>query len=115
VCRRRRPLKVKAIAIETWRTLLKTRPRGPPAIPKVKSCLHSFLFTNISVDESAAKRPRPTPSEQRNAPTRQYLDQTVVPILLEALAALAKERPPDPIDYLVDYLQKHRHEHSQAE
>ena len=35
-----------------------------------------------------------------NLPTRQYLDQTVVPILLQGLASLARERPRDPIEYL---------------
>ncbi|KPJ13385.1 Protein dpy-30-like [Papilio machaon] len=41
-------------------------------------------------------------------PTRQYLDQTVVPILLQGLSALAKERPPDPISYLAAYLLKNK-------
>lgn len=41
-------------------------------------------------------------------PTRQYLDQTVVPILLQGLSALAKERPPDPINYLSAYLLKNK-------
>ena len=41
-------------------------------------------------------------------PTRQYLDQTVVPILLQALSALAKERPADPIDFLAGYLKDHK-------
>ncbi|CAG4972274.1 unnamed protein product [Parnassius apollo] len=41
-------------------------------------------------------------------PTRQYLDQTVVPILLQGLSALAKERPPDPINYLAAYLVKNK-------
>lgn len=41
-------------------------------------------------------------------PTKQYIDQTVAPILLEGLKALAKERPPDPIQYLADYLVKHK-------
>merc|ERR1711962_1947372 len=45
-------------------------------------------------------------------PTRQYLDQTVVPILLEALAALAKDRPKEPIDFMINYLQKHKNDHS---
>ncbi len=79
-----------------------------------------------SLDPAAsAKRPRidnnsvsgnvqqhAPPPNSRGLPTRQYLDQTVVPILLEALAALAKERPAEPIDYLVSYLQNHKHEHS---
>ncbi|MFH4973322.1 hypothetical protein AB6A40_000031 [Gnathostoma spinigerum] len=43
-----------------------------------------------------------------NIPTRQYLDQTVVPILLQALGALAKERPQNPIEYLANYLLKEK-------
>lgn len=41
-------------------------------------------------------------------PTKQYIDQTVAPLLLEGLKALAKERPSDPIGYLADYLLKNR-------
>lgn len=41
-------------------------------------------------------------------PVKQYIDQTVAPILLEGIKALAKERPPDPIGYLADYLLKHK-------
>lgn len=41
-------------------------------------------------------------------PTRQYLDQTVVPILLQGLSFLAKERPQDPIPALANYLLKHK-------
>lgn len=41
-------------------------------------------------------------------PTRQYLDQTVVPILMNALSYLAKERPPEPINALAEYLQKNK-------
>ena len=70
---------------------------------------------NQQQQQTPSKKARPSsslPSSTKGLPTRQYLDQTVVPILLEALAALAKERPLDPIDYLVAYLQKHKHEHS---
>jgi len=44
----------------------------------------------------------------QSIPTRQYLDQTVVPILLQAMAALSKERPPQPIEFLAAYLLKHK-------
>jgi len=44
-------------------------------------------------------------------PTRQYLDQTVVPILLQGLASLARERPRDPIEYLAGYLVRHKREY----
>jgi len=77
-----------------------------------------------STNSQAEKRPHdnsdghevPTkiPKALNGLPTRQYLDQTVVPILLEALAALAKDRPKEPIDYMISYLQKHKTEHSET-
>ncbi|WKY11691.1 hypothetical protein Q1695_003342 [Nippostrongylus brasiliensis] len=53
---------------------------------------------------AAAAPPRVAPA----VPTRQYLDQTVVPILLQALGALAKERPENPIDFLINFLIKEK-------
>uniref|UniRef100_F7DY89 Protein dpy-30 homolog n=1 Tax=Equus caballus TaxID=9796 RepID=F7DY89_HORSE len=44
----------------------------------------------------------------QSLPTRAYLDQTVVPILLQGLAVLAKERPPNPIEFLASYLLKNK-------
>ncbi|KAM8841971.1 protein dpy-30 homolog isoform 1-T1 [Synchiropus picturatus] len=41
-------------------------------------------------------------------PTRAYLDQTVVPVLLQGLSLLAKERPPNPIEYLAAFLLKNK-------
>lgn len=43
-------------------------------------------------------------------PTRQYLDQTVVPILLRGLTWLAKTRPEDPVSELAKYLLDHKSE-----
>lgn len=40
----------------------------------------------------------------KSLPTRQYIDQTVAPILLKGLQTLAKERPPDPVNFLANYL-----------
>uniref|UniRef100_A0A1L8DXC8 Protein dpy-30 homolog n=1 Tax=Nyssomyia neivai TaxID=330878 RepID=A0A1L8DXC8_9DIPT len=40
----------------------------------------------------------------KSLPTRQYIDQTVAPILLKGLQTLAKERPPDPVTFLANYL-----------
>ncbi|KFB39751.1 hypothetical protein ZHAS_00007445 [Anopheles sinensis] len=44
----------------------------------------------------------------QSLPTRQYLDQTVNPILLQGLKALAKERPQDPVQYLANFLLKNK-------
>ncbi|EDW76483.2 uncharacterized protein Dwil_GK15480 [Drosophila willistoni] len=48
-----------------------------------------------------------TSGETSSLPTRQYLDQTVAPVLLHGLQALARERPADPIKFLASYLLKH--------
>ena len=49
-------------------------------------------------------------------PIRAYLDQAVVPLVLQALSALAqeKDKPENPIDYVAEYLLKHNPEDKQA-
>lgn len=39
-------------------------------------------------------------------PIRAYLDQTVVPLLLDGMSCLVKERPPNPVEWLATYLLK---------
>ncbi|EDQ86706.1 uncharacterized protein MONBRDRAFT_10710 [Monosiga brevicollis MX1] len=41
-------------------------------------------------------------------PARTYLDRTVVPVLLEGMAVLAKERPPNPVEFLAAFLIKNK-------
>mmetsp|Transcript_24438 Transcript_24438/g.78527 ORF Transcript_24438/g.78527 Transcript_24438/m.78527 type:complete len:108 (+) Transcript_24438:1-324(+) len=40
-------------------------------------------------------------------PIRAYLDQTVVPLLLEGLSLLVKTRPENPVQWLAHYLLEH--------
>ena len=47
-------------------------------------------------------------------PIRSYLDQTVVPILLDGMAALVKERPPDAVAWLAQYLLRHNPQNTSA-
>jgi Dpy-30 motif len=50
-----------------------------------------------AMDETSGEPPRKKPGvDLQSLPTRQYLDQTVVPILLQALSTLAKERYRNP-------------------
>ncbi|CAG5123835.1 unnamed protein product [Candidula unifasciata] len=44
----------------------------------------------------------------QSLPTRAYLDQTVVPILLAGMSVLARERPPNPVEFLAAYLLKNK-------
>ncbi|CDW76176.1 dpy-30 homolog [Stylonychia lemnae] len=43
----------------------------------------------------------------QSLPIRAYLDQTVVPILLQALSEVAKERPANPVEFVANYLLQH--------
>lgn len=52
-------------------------------------------------------KPEQKKRDLQSLPTKQYLDQTVAPILLQGLQTLAKERPADPVSYLAAYLLKH--------
>ncbi|RZF44447.1 hypothetical protein LSTR_LSTR002220 [Laodelphax striatellus] len=67
--------------------------------------------TAQSEKDASAQDPPPQKKSRvdlQSLPSRQYLDQTVVPILLQGLSALSKERPPDPINYLAAYLLKNK-------
>lgn len=38
---------------------------------------------------------------------RAYLEQTVVPVLMQGMMELNRKRPADPIEFLCTYLQQH--------
>ena len=73
---------------------------------KVISCEKDAVMGDITTKKSRV--------DLQSLPTRQYLDQTIVPILLQALSTLAKERPPDPINFLAGYLLKHKTQYEQS-
>ena len=50
----------------------------------------------------------------QSLPIRAYLDTTVVPILLDGMSALVKERPPNPVEWLATYLIKNNPQGSTA-
>ncbi|KAI8998191.1 hypothetical protein BC832DRAFT_566455 [Gaertneriomyces semiglobifer] len=45
-----------------------------------------------------------TPQDVQSLPSGAYLTNTVVPVLIEGLRALDRERPPNPTEYLGVYL-----------
>lgn len=62
---------------------------------------------NVNKDNS---KPQANNNNLNSLSIRSYLDQTVVPVLLQGMAELAKERPENPIEYLAHYLLKHSNE-----
>jgi protein dpy-30 len=45
-------------------------------------------------------------SGSKNVTSRQYLETSVVPLLMQGMQELVKERPEDPVQYLAAYLIK---------
>ncbi|KAG9344267.1 hypothetical protein JZ751_010936 [Albula glossodonta] len=57
-------------------------------------------------EKSNADKASKQKADLQSLPTRAYLDQTVVPVLLQSLSVLAKERPQNPIEFLAAHLLK---------
>merc|ERR1711860_384628 len=66
----------------------------------------------IMSEKEAAEAPNRRPKvDLQSLPTRAYLDQTVVPVLLSGMSVLAREssnRPPNPVEFLAAYLLKNK-------
>lgn len=73
-------------------------------------------MTDTSADSSKMgdAPQKKTRIDLQSLPTRQYLDQTVVPILIQGLTTLSKERPADPISFLAGYLMKNKAQYETA-
>ncbi|EFX79530.1 hypothetical protein DAPPUDRAFT_304485 [Daphnia pulex] len=57
-------------------------------------------------DNGEAGQSKKARVDHQTMPTRQYLDQAVVPVVLQAMSAVAKERPADPLEFIANYLLK---------
>ena len=57
--------------------------------------------------EEEKKNDKKSSQNLNNLPIRAYLDQTVVPLVLQGMAEVAKERPANPIKYLAEFLAAH--------
>ncbi|KAL8614704.1 Protein dpy-30 [Nucella lapillus] len=75
---------------------------------EVPDNIQKLITNEKESSESAAKRPK---VDLQSLPTRAYLDQTVVPVLLQGMSVLSKERPPNPIEFLAAYLLKNKNQY----
>ncbi|XP_063974630.1 protein dpy-30 homolog [Diachasmimorpha longicaudata] len=83
-----------------------------PSQPAANACDGAHKNIGMEKESDASGVPsKKSRVEIQSLPTRQYLDQTVVPILLQALSSLAKERPADPISFLAAYLLKNKNQY----
>ena len=63
--------------------------------------------SNTAKKEEEKKEEKKSAQNLNNLPIRAYLDQTVVPLVLQGMAEVAKERPANPIKYLAEFLAAH--------
>ena len=59
-----------------------------------------------AADQKVAQEAGRSKLDIKALPVREYLDQTVVQVLLRGMSALVKERPDDPIMFLSTFLLK---------
>uniref|UniRef100_A0A3P8X4H7 Protein dpy-30 homolog n=1 Tax=Cynoglossus semilaevis TaxID=244447 RepID=A0A3P8X4H7_CYNSE len=81
-----------------------------PENPHTEYGLTENIQRTVENEKASAEKISKQKVELQALPTRAYLDQTVVPILLQGLSVLAKERPPNPIEYLAAFLLKNKNQ-----
>ena len=67
-----------------------------------------FQISRMAGDEPDCKKTKVSNSDISNMTSKQFLDTLVVPQLLPALTAVSTARPADPIQFLAEYLIKHK-------
>ncbi|XP_031566208.1 protein dpy-30 homolog [Actinia tenebrosa] len=85
-----------------------SKPEAMETSPHAEIGLTENLQKVIEKEKEEVDKPTKPKVDLQSLPTRAYLDQTVVPILLQGLATLSKERPPNAIEYLATYLLKNK-------
>ena len=72
---------------------------GPPPLPG-----HILQM----IEHELASPIAPSPADIQAYPTAAYFSQTVIPIIIEGLSLVARERPTKPIEYLAAFFMKNR-------
>eukprot|EP01025_Chloroclados_australasicus_P055425 TRINITY_DN6707_c0_g2_i1.p2 TRINITY_DN6707_c0_g2~~TRINITY_DN6707_c0_g2_i1.p2 ORF type:complete len:183 (+),score=22.19 TRINITY_DN6707_c0_g2_i1:161-709(+) len=84
------------------------------AAPKAPAPVFPHPDAAKKAEQAATQASAHTDANAKAANVRQYLEQTVVPLLLQGMQELAKERPEDPVEYLAAYMLKHNPKKKQA-
>merc|ERR1712212_758347 len=78
--------------------------------PEIPDNIQKIITSEKEAGEAPSKRAR---VDLQSLQTRAYLDQTVVPILLQGMSVLSKERPPNPIEFLAAFLLKNKSQYGE--
>lgn len=80
---------------------------GPSSPKPAKQPAPAFPQADAAKKAEQVAKKAKTEVSEKAVPTRQYLESTVVPVLMQGMQELTKERPDDPVQYLAAYLIKH--------
>ncbi|XP_005106219.1 protein dpy-30 homolog [Aplysia californica] len=86
---------------------------GTNEVPDTQDIPDNIQKIIMSEKEAAEVPNKRAKVDLQSLPTRAYLDQTVVPILLSGMSVLARERPPNPVEFLAAYLLKNKDQFDQ--
>ncbi|CAF2870964.1 unnamed protein product [Rotaria sp. Silwood2] len=75
--------------------------------------VNNDLSTNGENQKDDSTNTNKQKADLSTLPTRAYLDQTVVPILLQGMSQLARDRPAKPIEHLALYLQQNKEKYGE--
>merc|ERR1711899_670224 len=103
--------------IETTKMADESRPvsmdmgsNEPPETQDIPDNIQKIIMSEKEAADAPSKRAK---VDLQSLPTRAYLDQTVVPILLSGMSVLSRERPPNPVEFLAAYLLKNKDQFDQ--
>ena len=80
-----------------------------PQLLSYSKPIHLTFAISLPIDKSGAD----VAAEQveiKQLPIKAYLDQNLMPLLLEALTELSKQKPEEPIEFVAKYLLEHNPE-----
>lgn len=82
--------------------------RPKSRLPRLPQASKQAEFEGNDSVKTPVKSPRQTEVKLNThaLSVRQYLEKSVVPVLMEGLTSLVRERPEDPVEYLAAFLRK---------
>ena len=80
------------------------RQRSHPRLGLANASTHSARRCAQATAAEASAASAAAQINLQALPLREYLEASVVPLLLQGLRALVKERPPNPVEFLASFL-----------
>ncbi|KAK9904010.1 hypothetical protein WJX75_002491 [Coccomyxa subellipsoidea] len=85
-------------------------PKSAVVYPASRSVSGPKVVTRAAASAQAPKKPADKaakPTDLKSLNVRQYLEATVVQVLMKGMQEVVRQRPDDPLEFLGQYLLKH--------